>query len=465
VGRGGAGDAVDALDALRPLGAMTAIDATRFPVPRRPYAPAPGGRVIHVTTTGSPSGDGSTGSPFGALQLAVNAAHPGDVVLVAGGNYSLDAVENYGLTITTRNLIVTAREGEHVQVTSVGGQKYGIYLAGDDVVLDGFELIGFRNAGIYFGRTSSTQRNAQILRTTVNGGVDGIRSVVTSGTGAPVVAGLLLYQVRVFGAVIGFNCGEGPCNDVRLEQITVRGSNQHLGNSGSDAVAFEHGANLAVVDADLSGQEGDGLDTKADGALALNVNAHDLDRNGIKMWRGGDIINSLVVNTGADTAISFANGGHYRVLNTTVANHAVGRPAYSLSAAYDHQDAGGTLEVANCIFFKNSGPIFVPASFAVTFRNNIFFGAEEGSEVAWGTHHYGPAFEPISALEQRGGGSGNLGYVDPNLTAPDSGAFGLRSGSSAVDHGVMLAALPAFDLSGATRVAGAAIDLGPYESR
>ena len=63
------------------------------------------------------------------------------------------------------------------------------------------------------------------------------------------------------------------------------------------------------------------------------------------------------------------------------------------------------------------------------------------------------------------GGSGNLGYVDPNLTAPDSGAFGLRSGSSAVDHGVMLAALPAFDLSGATRVAGAAIDLGPYESR
>jgi hypothetical protein len=181
------------------------------------------------------------------------------------------------------------------------------------------------------------------------------------------------------------------------------------------------------------------------------------------MWRGGDIINSLVVNTGADTAISFANGGNYRVLNTTVANHAVGRPSYSLTVAYDHQDAPGTIQIDNCIFYDNSGPIFVPASFAASFRNNIVFGSEEGTEIVWGDTSYGPATNPIAMLEQRGGGSGNPGFIDPNLLAPASGDFHLAPGSPAIDRGIMVTPAPTFDLASGVRVAGVTIDLGPYE--
>jgi hypothetical protein len=261
-GRGttaGVPEASGALDVLRPLHTIAAIDSSRFPVPRRPYAPAAGGRVLHVATTGTDDGEGSAARPMLSIQAAVTAARPGDVVLVAGGRYPLGADEEYGLTIARNDVIVTAREGERAQIYSTGGQNYGVYLSGDDVVLDGFDLSGFKNGGIHFGRTTSTQRNLQILRTTVNGGGDGIRSVVTSGEGAPVIAGLLLYKVSILGAMIGFNCGEGPCNDVRLEQITVRGSNLHEGNSGSDGIAFERGANLAVVDADISNQEGQRL--------------------------------------------------------------------------------------------------------------------------------------------------------------------------------------------------------------
>lgn len=423
-------------DVLRPL-VTTTVDASLFPVPRTPYKPATGARIVYVATTGTATGDGSQTKPFAFLKAAVAAAEPGDVIQVAGGSYQLPSGEEFGLTISDPNVVLTAAPGAVVKLTPAPGQTRGIWLSGDNAVLDGFELSGFTSQGIQFGRLTSPQKNVQILRTKVTGGSDCIRSVFNSGT-TPVVSGLLLYKVSISSpTIVGFNCGEGPCNNIRLEQVTVKGIGASSGNSGADAIALEHGANVAIVDVDVSGVSGDGIDTKVDNVLVMNAKAHDVARNGIKLWRGGDIVNSLVWNTGADAAVSFAAPGKYRVFSTVVANHSPGANSYSLVAAYG-QTGVGSLEIANSIFYKNAGPIYAPPQFTVTAVNSVFFGSRNGVELAWGTKAYGSAASPVSSLA--GGNVGSDPMFGPGVTfalLPGSPAVALGAGADLVAFAVL----------------------------
>jgi hypothetical protein len=194
----------------------------------------------------------------------------------------------------------------------------------------------------------------------------------------------------------------------------------------------------------------------------MNARVHDLGRNGVKLWRGGDIINSIIVNTGADAAVVFDNPGNYRMLNTLVANHAPGAHAYSLTAAYDIRGPG-LLQIVNCIFYNNGGTIFAPEEFRLDLRNNIFFGSESGIEVQWGERQFGEMADPLRMLESMGGGAANLGFIDPRLTAPGSGDFTLGMGSPAIDRGLDADQAPALDLVGNPRSMGAGVDLGPFE--
>jgi hypothetical protein len=440
------------------------VDPSRFPVPRANYNPRAGGRTYYVATSGNDSADGSSGAPLASINTAVSRARSGDTVLIAGGSYRLNG-EGFGLTIATNDLIVAGLPGQRVKVT---GSGYGIQLRGDRVVLDGFELSGFAGGGIYFGREDTAQKDVQILNTSVTGGADGIRSVVVgSGRTTPVIQGLLLYNVQIYSStLVHFNCGEGPCDDVRLERVTVRGAGAgNSGNSGADAIAFESGHNLALVDVDVSAVDADGIDTKADGVLILASRAHDLARNGMKLWRGGDIMDSAVWNTGADAAIVFDGLGAYRLINTTVAMHNQGRSgAYVMTVAYDNPGAG-SLQITNCIFYKNSGSIWLPSQFQLTVKNSIFMGAADGVEIDWGGQQYGAGAQSIAALESRGGGSGNLGYIEPKFMNYQGGDYRLATDSPAINRGTPVSPGATTDMVGAPRTQGGVIDLGPWEKR
>ena len=58
---------------------------------------------------------------------------------------------------------------------------------------------------------------------------------------------------------------------------------------------------------------------KATRVAVLNSNIHDNKRNGVKFWKGGDLVNSFVVNHDADAAVVFDGGGDYRILNSLIA--------------------------------------------------------------------------------------------------------------------------------------------------
>jgi hypothetical protein len=273
----------------------------------------------------------------------------------------------------------------------------------------------------------------------------------------PVIDGLLVYDVAIRNAIIGFNCGEGPCHNMRLEALDVALPGAGEG-SGADAVAVENGDHIVVFNAHITGAAADGLGLQGHPVAIANVIVHDVARNGIKLWHGGEVINALVYRTGADAALVLETGNTYRVVNSVFAYHAEGESAYAGTVAYDSPDEPGNLTVRNTVFYRNSGALWVSGAFALDVRASIFFGSANGQELIWATEPelaLGKDEQPPEALDAAGGGHG-LSFIDPGFADPAQGDFRPTAGAALIDRGESAAAdlLPPFDCSASRASAG-----------
>ncbi len=369
------------------LGELSAgsVDARRFPGVPASHAPR-GGRIWWVAPGGK--GDGaSAAAPSGDLARAVRAASKGDTVWVRQGRYVVAPQDDeWALRIERADVTVAAPPGERAVVVPAqpGATGYGLLVTGDRAFVDGLSLEGFKSAGVYFGREGSPQEGLVLARLSVRGGTDGVRSLpVAADRSRPLVRGLLAVELRIVGAAIGFNCGEGPCDDVRLERITVRGSDHKSGNSGEDAIAFEQGNNVAIVDGEVSGAGADGVDLKVKHAAVVRTAVRGVGRNGIKLWHGGEILGCVVYRTGADAAIVLDDAGDYRIAGTTVAGHGRGGEAYTLTAGYDHPRARGRLAIERSLFLDNGGPLWVSGGLSLTLSDVWLARTRGGVALVW----------------------------------------------------------------------------------
>jgi hypothetical protein len=447
-----------------PTTALIAWDAFP-PNPARPYTPS-GGRTIHVAPGGDDANDGTAGAPLASPRRALELAQSGDVILVANGTYPLGPTDEYeGLVMDTPGVTLAAETigGAILEPAGADLPAVAINARADKLVIDGFVIRGFRSAGIYFGRGESPQGMLVLKHLLIEDTAEGILATYDGDGVQPVIEGLLVYDVwlRDIG-LIGLQCGQGPCNDMRWEALRVEMPSTSS-DSGADAIAVESGANIVVFNVEVSGASGDGIDIKGARVAVANVIVHDVTRNGIKLWAGGDVINALVYNTGADAAVVF-EAGDYRLLNCTVARHAWGQRAYAMTVSYDTPTAPGSLAIINSAFYQNAGAIWVSPAFDLTVRNSIFFGSTNGEELIWDPLTIGAAASPISALEAAGGGRDNPGLVDPLFADPDAGDYTWPTNSPLRDAGTdAIDTLPAFDLLGNPRRVGAGVDLGPWE--
>ncbi|MFH0981000.1 MAG: choice-of-anchor Q domain-containing protein [Planctomycetota bacterium] len=448
------------------------VDFAAFPAnPSRPYQPQNGGRFWYVATTGDDSAEGTQAAPLASPEVAVARAATGDVILVGDGDYTVGSEEYNAVTLSVPGVTLAAENIGQVRFRPPANTQIvaiGIAATADDVIVDGFVIEGFRSHGVLFGRLDQPQRNLVLKHLVIHDiGDDGIRSEVPDVTPhpTPIIEGLLVYDVWIQDVPgVGINCGEGPCDDVRLEAIRVDMAGEAGGGSGADAVGFENGDNIVVFNTEVAGAAADGLDFKCTRVAVANVMVHDLARNGIKLWHGGDVINALVYNTDADAAI-VVKVGRCRVLNSLVAYHALGGEAYSATVGYDDPTETGQLEVINTILYQNTGPMWVSSAYSLDVRNSIFLNSPYAA-VAWGNLYVGDEGDTFAAMEAAGGGADNLGIVDPLLVNPQAGDFSLAAGSPARDAGTAtVEAFPDFDLRGDPRVAGAGVDLGPLETQ
>jgi len=443
------------------LSTWVPIDWAAFPVDRGPSYKVTG-RVWVVKTTGSDSNDGSDAKPLRSIATALERSQPGDLVRVHAGTYSELMPDNErALLMEKDNVVLTGAPGEKVTVVPKAGLRHGLILRGSNIVANNLTLQGF-NPSIEFGREDKTQRNvviSNIVATTTVSGADGICDYAdTNAAGFPSIDGLLMKNVSMTGASLGISCNSGPCKSWRLENVRV--VNAGGDGSGSDAIGIENGDNMVFYRVETTGAAADGIDTKATRVVVWDCHVHDVERNGVKFWQGGDIVNTRIHHTGADTAVQ-VRGARARILHSVIAYHNYGSgTTYNLTYCYDgpNCDGGLQMEIIDSIVYNTSGGSYFKGG-TLKIENSLFYGMQNGTILEHGSTVI-KVSDGAAAFSSHGFGGGNI-VSDAQL---DSSTMRLKAGSPAANKGKTLAsAYPQYDCEGKARVKSGAPDLGAFE--
>jgi hypothetical protein len=431
------------------------------------------GQVFHVSPKGNDAGQGEEAAPLRTIAKAVELAQPGDKVVVHEGRYQEAIYPHLAIELHKDNFVLTAASGETVTVVAREGEKYGIDIAANGVVVNGINLEGFETAISIDAGEGKTCKNLIItnLHVAMKSGMftDGIcafgdnRNVPGK---PPTLDGFLLRNVTVENVCLGVSCNSGPCRNWWLDNVTVRGAHGG-GDTAADCIAIEEGDHILITGADVSGAEGDGIDTKATRVVVMNSRVTNVARNGIKFWHECDVINTIVDGCDADAAVIFDGPGTYRLLHCLIAHHnwTDKASAYVLTAGYD---ATGNFDItiANTIFFEHSdGGLYFPPSAKVRVLSCLFSRMGEKA-FDRGPDHSTNFSGKADVFAQAGIGAGNFITDDPRLELAKPGELRVSDKGPVIDGGVKLdGPTPVKDIAGKPRLQGSAPDLGPYEVR
>jgi len=442
----------------RRLPTVSAIKWDRFPDPLgEEYGSSGKVKVI------SPGKDG-------AVSEAVMAAGKGDIILLRGGTYKEGPTDDdAAIRIEQDGLVLRSVPGERAKIVPrVPLNKRGILIGGSHVMVQGIDLVGFTSAGVGIGKIGVTVKGTVLSDMMIDlpgsgQWVDGVTIWPDlRGQDKAAVDGVLFRNLVVKGASLGVSCNGGPCNNLWFENLLVRGAPGT--GSGADTVAVEDGENVVLVNVEVTGASADGIDLKARDVLVYGCKIHNVRRNGLKMWHGGDVINTVIHHTGADASVVMFKGT-YRMLNSLVAFHNYKGPkSYNLTAGYG-VDEPIKVSLINSIFYNTSGGLFFSNRANVKVQRCIFSGIKTGSIMRVRSKGRAVNLTPLAFTARAaalGLGKGNR-VTDPGFIKAADGNFRLRKGSAALDRGVVVQPFPDVDAAGAPRVQGKAPDIGPYE--
>jgi len=259
------------------------------------------------------------------------------------------------------------------------------------------------------------------------------------------VDGLLIKNVTMENITgLGVNCGDeqNKCaKNVLLQDVRVYEAPGQPDDTGYDTLAMVQSDNILVLDSVFAGAPGDGMDFKSTRVSIVNSMAAAPNRNGIKLWHDGEIIDSVVYDTGADAAIVFdpgVDGTGFRLINSIVARHLIRaapneRYSYAMTLGYD-KPGNSSVEIRDSIIYDMPGPIYINNESSVNITNNVFYQFIHDDGLV---EYAGEKVTTIDELNNRSYAKGNL-YVDPKFADPANHDFSLLPGSPAISIGAGL---------------------------
>jgi len=365
------------------------------------------------------------------IQAAINAANPGDTVLVAPGFYP-ENIDFLGKAIT-----LTSSDGPESTVID-GGQlaPVAVFQSGETTksILSGFTLqdgmgtfeFSYSGGGIFIANSSPTVRQNIVQQNNAGSG-----GGIAVQFGSPILA-----QNTIVGNNAQFGGGIYILGD---SSAKVRG-NIVIGNYGSSAGGgiglFGAGDVLVennIFHANSSDTEGGGLwmVNEADEAIVDNLFAADTAPSGSEIY-------SLVPSS--------AKG--YRMVNNTIVADDSSADAAVIADGFNQ----------NAIIANNA--IFTSSHQTALLCNPIY---QDGPPLVGFNDAYsstGLAYDGSCA-----GYSGTRGNIasNPQFVGPLNGNFRLSATSPAINAGHNSPSLPPKDLAGRPRVVGGTVDMGAYE--
>jgi uncharacterized repeat protein (TIGR02543 family) len=385
-----------------------------------------------------------TGKAYATIQSAVNAAQPGDTVLVDDGNYAGFVVSRSG-TASRRIVIRTAGKAAVINapngtVATEGGNSGGEGITlnnASHVSIEGFTVVGMGGYGLAsHGATATSPMRGLVVRN---------NQVRDSGS-------TNIYLSQVADSLIEGNSASGSKTSHGI----------YLANGGSDNTilrgnrTFNNAKNGIHLNGDLS-VGGDGLHTNVtfENNVVYANTANGLDIDGLQ---NALIQNNLVYGNGRHALRVFkidaaAGPKNLRVINNTFVSGA----GWAIKLSED----GGGHVLFNNILFGSSGSLSVGNLTGLKSDDNLasdrFSSDNDTTSISLASWR---------SLTAQDGSSQNstAAAVFKNAAGSD---YTLAATSAARDKGVSTfatLAAPTKDLLDAARPNGAANDIGAYET-
>lgn len=386
---------------------------------------------LHVATNGDDAATGTSTAPWRTIQRAVRAVVPGDTVIVHAGSYVGFAVDVRGTVATP---IAFVADGAVAIDGAATTDRDAIHIEGASWVrIEGFTVTHAARAGI-----SAIDCDHVALR------------------------GNKLDQNGKWGIFSAF------CDDLVVENNEAsRSAEQHgiYASNSADRPVIRHNriwgnAMCGIhMNGDIS-QGGDGVISNAvveDNVIFDNGRAGGSAINGDGVTRAVIRNNVLDGNHASGISLYQIDGGApstgNQVINNTV------RMASDARWAINLQDGATGNVLRNNILLHPSasrGAVDLCAACAI--------GLVSDHNAVVGRFSVDGAIVDLATWRARtGGDAASFVASEAELFAdPGSGDLALRTGSPAIDRGIVDGA-PADDVMGAARPQGAAIDIGAYE--
>lgn len=297
------------------------------------------------------------------------------------------------------------------------------------------------------------------------------------------INGLVASRCRMeycgFGAMMGPAGAAGGWRNVLVEYSTLSWSGHYYqGGSGPspydrpDGFGIEPSAGpVELAWCELTGNRGDGLDSKADLTYAHHCVIANNSCDGLKLWGDRSLARDCLIYGRGNGDLSetpwasIVLGNSSRAVSMSLDHLTVDQdPGLHGAILYAQLDDGSpelSLTIRRCIFARADGAIDLGPAVKLIAENNLFFLHPDGVQVRAEGVEYLPADIQAGRL-----GRGNF-YADPLFVLPANGPAGdyhLRPGSPAVDRVEPWTEKAMPDLDGISRPRGRASDLGAFES-